>query len=415
MATRKINTLTGAKTAYQECEAVLGNQTGRDAGGPEYGEAYKLWLTGLNQVIIICKTFAQTFYIRLDTLSKGRGGAVIATMRDVAERAGVSVSTVSHVINNTRAVSDESRQRVTQAMEELGYKPNALARSLRRRKTNTLGMIVPDSANPFFAEVARAIEDASFAQNYSVILCNSEGDLEKQQAYTDVLIENRVAGILFVAAGVSTELVNDLGRRRVPLVVVDREVPGVAVDTVLTNHAQGGRLATQHLIDLGHRRIACISGNSDVSPSAERVTGYRETLEKNDLFYDERLVVKGDFQYESGYEATRHLLMMEKPPTAIFACNDLMAVGCISAARELGLRVPNDLSVVGFDDVRLASFTNPPLTTIVQPKVEIGTLATKMLLERLANLDAPPRFKRLDTRICIRRSTAARVDNLKDS
>lgn len=292
-------------------------------------------------------------------------------------------------------------------MEELGYKPNALARSLRRRKTNTLGMIVPDSANPFFAEVARAIEDASFAQNYIVILCNSEGDLEKQQTYTNVLIENRVAGILFVAAGVSTELVNELGQRGVPLVIVDREVPGVEVDTVLTDHAQGGCLATQHLVDLGHRRIACIAGNSEVSPSAERVNGYRRTLEKNGITFDESLVIKGDFQYESGYEATRQLLSLERSPSAIFACNDLMAVGCISAARELGMHVPSDLSVVGFDDVRLASFTNPPLTTIVQPKVEIGALATQMLLERLVDQEAPPRFKRLDTKLCVRRSTAA--------
>ena len=337
----------------------------------------------------------------------GRGGAIIANMRDVAERAGLSISTVSHVINNSRAVSDESRQRVLQAMEELDYKPNALARSLRMRKTNTLGMIVPDSANPFFAEVTRAIEDASFAQNYSLILCNSEGDLDKQGAYTNVLIENRVAGILFVAAGPSTELVNDLDQRRVPLVVIDREVPGVGVDTVMTNHAQGGCLATQHLIDLGHKRIACIAGNSEVSPSAERLTGFRQTLEKNGIRYDEQLVVKGDFQYESGYEATTYLLALERPPTAVFACNDLMAVGCISAAREFGYRVPDDLSVVGFDDVRLASFTNPPLTTVVQPKVEIGTIATKMLLERMSDLNSKPRFKRLDTELRIRRSTAA--------
>ena len=328
-------------------------------------------------------------------------------MSDVAERAGLSISTVSHVINNSRSVSDESRQRVLQAMEELDFKPNALARSLRLRKTNTLGMIVPDSANPFFAEVSRAIEDASFAQNYSVILCNSEGDLDKQGAYTNVLIENRVAGILFVAAGPSTELVNDLGRRRVPLVVVDREVPGVGVDTVMTNHAQGGCLATQHLIDLGHKRIACIAGNSEVSPSAERLTGYRQTLNKNGHPYDKKLVVKGDFQYESGYGATTYLLALERPPTAIFACNDLMAVGCISAASEFGYRVPDDLSVVGFDDVRLASFTNPPLTTIVQPKVEIGTIATKMLLERVLDMDSKPRFTRLDTELKIRRSTTA--------
>jgi len=332
-------------------------------------------------------------------------------MRDVAQLAGVSVSTVSHVVNNSRAVSDESRQLVLQAMEELGYRPNTLARSLRRRKTNTIGMIVPDSANPFFAEVARAIEDTSFAKNYSVILCNSEGNLKKQRAYTNVLIDNLVAGILFVAAGISTELVEDLRQRRVPLVVVDREVPGVEVDTVTTHHAQGGRLATQHLIDLGHRRIACIAGNSELSPSAERVTGYQDALSANGLLVDDDLLLKGDFRYESGYQATRQLLYLDSPPTAIFACNDLMAVGCISAATELGVHVPDQLSVVGFDNVRLASFTNPPLTTIAQPIFEIGALATKMLLERIDDLEAPARIKTLDTELCVRHSSGPVANN----
>jgi LacI family transcriptional regulator len=327
-------------------------------------------------------------------------------MRDVANKAGLSVSTVSHVVNNTRAVSEESRQRVLQAMDELGYKPNVLARSLRRQESNTIGMIVPDSANPFFAEMARGIEDASFSQNYSVILCNSEGDLDKQLVYTNVLIGNQVAGILFVAAGVSTELVKDLRCRLVPVVVVDREVPGVDVDTVLTNHSQGGRLATQHLVDLGHRRIACISGGSELTPSAERLTGYCEVLESNDLPYDDSLVIRGDFQYESGYEATQQLMNLDSPPSAVFACNDLMAVGCMSAATELGLPVPEALSVVGFDDVRLASYTNPPLTTICQPKHEIGVMAIEMLLDRMRDPDGPARFRRFDTELFVRQSTA---------
>lgn len=326
-------------------------------------------------------------------------------MRDVAQRAGVSISTVSHVVNNSRAVSEGARYRVLQAMDELGYKPNALARSLRRRQTNSIGLIVPDSTNPFFAEVARGIEDASFDQNYSVILCNSDGDLDKQAIYTDLLIGRQVAGILFVAAGVSTELVEDLHRRRVPLVVIDREVPGVAVDTVLTNHYQGGFLATQHLIDLGHRRIACISAGSELSPSAERVTGYRDALKANGIAFDKSLVVRGDFQYESGYHATHKLLQRNSPPTAVFAINDLMAVGCIRAVTERGSHVPEQISVVGFDDVRLASFSNPPLTTIAQPKREIGELATEILFARIHDLDAPPRFERLETTLIVRRST----------
>jgi LacI family transcriptional regulator len=327
-------------------------------------------------------------------------------MQDVAERAGVSVTTVSHVINETRPVSDDLRQRVLAAMGELGYQPNALARSLRRKKTQTLGMIVPDSANPFFAEVARGIEDASFEQGYSVILCNSESDLAKELLYTNVLVEKQVDGILFVAAGVSTEHILTLQARRMPLVIVDRDIPGVAVDSVLTDNARGGWLAVRHLVDLGHRRIGCIAGPSDLTPSAERVTGYRQALQEGDIPVNETLIVKGDFQYESGYRAARQLLAMDDPPTAIFACNDLMAVGAIRAALELGRQVPTSLSVVGFDDVRLASFTNPPLTTITQPKYEMGTLAATMLLERMRDRDMPPRRQLLDISLMIRQSTA---------
>ncbi len=284
-------------------------------------------------------------------------------MRHVAERAGVSVTTVSHVINETRPVSEELRQRVLAAMDELGYQPNRLARSLRRGKTHTFGMIIPDNANPFFAEMARGVEDTSFGQGYSVILCNSDGDLDKELLYTNMLAEKRVDGILFVAAGLSTERILDLQARQMPLVLVDRDLPNAAVDSVLTDNAQGGWLATRHLIELGHRRIGCIIGPSDITPSAERITGYRRALHESDIPVDEALIVKGDFQYASGYRAASQLLAMDAPPTAIFACNDLMAVGAISAALKAGSQVPADLSVVGFDDVRLASFANPPLTT----------------------------------------------------
>lgn len=328
------------------------------------------------------------------------------TMRDVAERAGVSVTTVSHVVNETRPVSDELRERVLAAMDELGYQPNRLARSLRRRETHTIGMIVPDSANPFFAEVARGIEDTSFEQGYNVILCNSDGDLAKELLYTNVLAEKQVDGILFVAAGESSEHIRALQVRRMPLVVVDRDIPGVTVDSVLTDNGYGGWLATRHLIDLGHRRIGCITGPSDVTPSAERVTGYWRALSQSGISVDGGLVVRGDFQYAGGYQAVHQLLSMDDPPTAIFACNDLMAIGAISAALKLGRKVPTNLSVVGFDDVRLASFANPPLTTIAQPKYEMGVMAATMLLERMHDRDMPPRRQMLATSLLIRQSTA---------
>ena len=327
-------------------------------------------------------------------------------MRHVAKRANVSVTTVSHVINETRPVSDELRQRVLTAMDELGYQPNLLARSLRQGKTHTIGMIIPDNANPFFAEMARGVEDTSFEQGYSVILCNSDGNLDKELLYANVLAEKRVDGILFVVAGLSTKRILDLQARRMPLAVVDRDLPDAAVDSVLTDNAQGGWLATHHLVELGHHRIGCITGPSDITPSAERITGYRQALDENGIPVDKALIVRGDFQYDSGYQAASQLLQMDDPPTAIFACNDLMAIGVMSAALKLGLHIPADLSVIGFDDVRLASFANPPLTTIVQPKYEIGVIATTMLLERMHDLEMPARRRVFETNLLLRQSTA---------
>ncbi len=332
------------------------------------------------------------------------------TQEDVARLAGVSRATVSYIINNRTdgnvRISEETRCRVLEAIEELGYRPNVLARSLRQGQTHTIGMIVPDNTNPFFAEVARGVEDTSFEQGYSVILCNSDGDLDKELLYTNVLAEKRVDGILFVAAGMSTERICALQERRMPVVVVDRDIPGVAVDSVMTANERGGWLAARHLVELGHRRIGCIAGPSDVTPSAERVTGYRQALREAGLPVDEALVTKGDFQYESGYRAARQLLLIEEPPTAIFACNDLMAIGAISAAVELGRQVPADLSVVGFDDVPLASFANPALTTVIQPKYEIGVVAATMLLQRMQDPDRPPHRKMLDSELVVRQSTA---------
>ena len=327
-------------------------------------------------------------------------------MRDVAERAGVSVTSVSHVINETRPVSDELRRRVLAAMDDLDYQPNRLARSLRRGQTHTIGMIIPDSANPFFAEMARGVEDTSFESGYNVILCNSDGDLNKERLYTNVLIEKRVDGILFIAAGLSTNGVLDLQAQKTPLVVVDRDLPDASVDSVLTDNAQGGWLATRHLIDLGHRRIACITGPSDVTPSAERVIGYRQALAEGDIPIDEALIVRGDFQYESAYRASIRLLQTEDPPTAIFACNDLMAVAVMSAALEQEWQVPADLSVVGYDDVRLAAFANPPLTTIAQPKYEMGVVAATMLLERIRAPQAPAQRRVFESSLVTRKSTA---------
>jgi LacI family transcriptional regulator len=330
----------------------------------------------------------------------------MVTITDVARHAGVSTATVSHVLNGTRYVSEETQARVLAAVNELGYRPNRLARSLALGETHTLGLIIPDQANPFFAELARGVEDTAFERGYNVILCNSYGDLDKELRYQEVLSQKQVDGILMVAAGASVEHVQDLQAQRIPLAIVDRDLTDASVDKVLGNNLKGGQLATNHLFQLGHRRIGCITGPSQVTPSSERVIGYRRVLEETGIALDQELIVRGDFQPESGYQGTRKLLALENAPTAIFACNDLMAIGVISAAAELGRSVPADLSVVGYDNISLSAFANPPLTTIVQSGYEQGALAVELLLERIQNPDLSPRREILDTHLLVRQSTS---------
>jgi LacI family transcriptional regulator len=329
----------------------------------------------------------------------------MATIREVAERAGVSYATVSHVINNTRLVSQETRERVLAAMATLNYRPNALARSLRQGKTNTFGLVVPDSANPFFAEISRSIEDAAFRKGYSVFLCNTELDTQRELFYVDVLSKKQVDGIIFVAAGDQADSLDFLVREGVPVVMIDRNVPNVEIDAVLTDHQLGGFLATQHLLELGHTRIACIAGPSSITPSAERITGYRRALEQAALPYDEKLVLRGDYHPQSGFELTQAILKMDPRPTAIFALNDLMALGALRAAAEAGCSVPKELAIVGYDDLELARFTSPPLTTIAQPKKEIGAQAVNLLVDRISRKSLSPSRLVLPPELIVRRST----------
>ena len=329
----------------------------------------------------------------------------MATIREVAESAGVSYATVSHVINNTRLVSPETRERVLAAMDALNYRPNALARSLRQGKTNTLGLVLPDSANPFFAEISRSIEDEAFKKGYSVFLCNTELDTQRELFYVDVLSKKQVDGIVFVAAGDQADSLEFLVGRNMPVVMIDREVPSVEVDAVLTDNQLGGYLATRHLLELGHQRIACISGPSSITPSAERMIGYRKALEEADLPYDEKLILRGDYHAQSGMEITHSILKMNPRPTAIFALNDLMALGALRAAAEDGCTVPGDLAVVGYDDLEIARFTNPPLTTIAQPKKEIGVKAIELLVDRISRKDRSPTRLVLPPELIVRRST----------
>lgn len=331
----------------------------------------------------------------------------MTTIREVAERAGVSLTTVSHVINNSRYVSEATRQRVLDAMKATNYRPNAVARSLRSGKTHTLGLILPDSSNPFFAEVGLEVEKVAFSEGYSLILCNTDRDIAKEEFYVKLLSNKQVDGIIFVSTGIPTNSLNFLLGEHTPVILVDRDLTDIEADAVLTDHLMGGWQATQHLIDLGHRRIACISGPLDGTPSAERIVGYRKALEDSGIPVDPALVLKGDYHPRSGYEAARHLLELDEPPTAIFACNDLMGMGVIRAVTEAGLSVPNDISVVGFDNIDLTNYTTPPLTTVAQPIAQIASLSTMLLLKRIGDPKRPVERPKLSTELIVRQSSRA--------
>ena len=331
----------------------------------------------------------------------------MATMKDVALRAGVSTTTVSHIINNTRYVSEDLRQKVMDAIAELNYQPHGPARSLRTKQTRTIGMIIPDNSNPFFAEIARSVEDAAFENQYNVILCNSDGSALKELNYIRLLIEKGVDGLAFISAGKDPQSIELLSHQSIPWAVADREIPSVKVDEVLVDNLDGGFQATEYLISLGHRRIGCIAGPGQLTPSFERLTGYKQALDRAGINLAPDLILHGDFRSASGYDTCRTLIRHPEPPSAIFACNDLMAIGALQAAHDCGLSIPRQLSIIGFDDIAWSSFTFPRLTTISQPKKEMGRLLTAWLVDRIKNNQLPQRRTTLRAKLIERDSCAA--------
>jgi len=307
----------------------------------------------------------------------------MSTIKDVASLAKVSTTTVSHVINNTRVVSSELRDRVQQAMQRLDYHPNALARSLRSGSTKTIGLIIPDISNLFFAETSRYIEDYGNAEGFSVILCNTDDKLEKESSYIEVLIEKKVDGIIFISAGDSTKNLKRLRSLRVPVVVADRDVKDFPVDVILVNNLAGGFMATNYLIQLGHKEIAHIAGPSTITPSAQRTEGYLSAMQQHGLQVKPKFVFEGDFRIESGERAMQALLTQPSLPTAIFVSNDMMAFGAIRALYDRDIKIPEDISIIGFDDTLLTKSFIPPLTTIAQPIRQLAELIVKTLVKRI--------------------------------
>ncbi len=318
----------------------------------------------------------------------------MATIQDVANRAGVSISTVSRVINKSVPVEPQTEERVREAITALGYRPNLLARSFRRRVTHTIGLLVPDNSNPFFAEVARVIEDAGFAEGYSVIIGNSDLSEVKQAAYVDVLLAKQVDGLIVTSTGlILTESGHDVSERilesGVPCVAVDRDLGELPIDQILVDNHKGGYDAGRYLLGLGHRSFACVVGPSDLTPSAGRIAGFCHALADAGIELPADAIVRGNGRHDGGMTAANELLARGVDFTAVFAFNDLMAIGVIGAFQRAGRRVPEDVSVIGFDDIPQASATYPAVTTIAQPIAEMGRCAVRLLLDRIAARDSP--------------------------
>jgi LacI family transcriptional regulator len=308
----------------------------------------------------------------------------VSTIKHVAARAGVSFTTVSHVLNGTRRVSDSARERVERAIAEMGYAPSAVARALKMSETCILGVLVPNITNPFFAELTRGIEDCCHRTDYSVFLCNSDDDPQRQSRYLQTLLERRVDGLLLAAAaGQASPLAQRLASARVPTVVVDRHIPGLAADLVRVDHEGGARLAVEHLLALGHRKIACLGGPSEFAVSRERVAGWRAAMAQAQIEPEPGWLLEGNFSAAAGHELTRQLLA-RGDVSAIFASNDLLAIGALRAAAELGVAVPSALSVIGFDGIDLGAYAYPALTTVGHPIRAMGEVAAQVLIERIA-------------------------------
>ena len=331
----------------------------------------------------------------------------MATVLDVAKRAGVSPMTVSRVVNGSGPVSPKLRARVEQALKETGYVPNTVARNLRTKRTDTIGLVMPDITNPFFTHVVRGVEVAARDAGLLLLLTNTDQRPDEEQRVVSMLLQRQVDGMLAIPAGTCADTARKCREAGVPLVIVDRrpEMPGV---DVVRADAEGGAYELGRLLaDLGHRHTAVLTGPEYVPTAVDRAAGFIRALEEAGL--PEPIVMWGDFSLEGGHDMTLELMKREPRPTAIFAANNFMAIGTQDAMEELGLRIPDDVALVGLDDLPPDMVTFPFLTGAAQPAEEIGRQAVELLLERIQEPAGEPREIVLPTELTVRRSSGDRV------
>lgn len=334
-------------------------------------------------------------------------------MKDIANEAGVSIGTVSNVINGTIAVRPVIHRKVMEAILALGYKPSLLARSLRQNRTSMIGMVIPDITNPFFPAVVRGVEDVAFQSSFRLVLCNTDNDSYKEESYFRDLQSYRTAGLLLIPSEHNkVTAITDLESGDVPVVCLDRRPENWMGDSVTVNNTEGVFAATTYLIKLGHRAIAMIIGSLHLRNAVARLEGFREAIHKAKLEISPEYIQEGRFDRSNGYEKMRILLQQRPQPTAVVCGNDLIALGVLSALREAGLRCPQDVSVIGFDDIELSELTDPSLTTVFQPGYQMGARAAALLIKRLQGSKEPAQNIVLPTELKIRHSVCPPRDTV---
>lgn len=329
-------------------------------------------------------------------------------MKDVAQRAQVSSATVSRTLNGDTRVSEEVRERVLEAVRVLGYRPNRVARSLRRQTTETIGVVVSDIENPHFTRAVRAIEDAAFSRGYRVILCNTDETAAKQRAYLEMLAAEQVSGVIIAPADPADSTISWLMDLNIPVVAFDRSVDDERADAVFADNAQAGRLATEHLLSQGRAKIGFIAGRPEIQTGAQRLDGYLSVMRARGL---EPAVGMGHFRLEEARNATRKLINEHPELDGLVVANNLMAIGALRALREVGVRVPQDVAFVGIDDPPWAGLIAPAMTTLAQPTQQMATSAFELLLDRITNQRSRSRFVIYHFELCVRESSGVASGN----
>jgi LacI family transcriptional regulator len=327
-----------------------------------------------------------------------------ATLKEVAKLAGVSTATVSNALNGTKYVSEEVKDKIYTAIKELNYQPNIVAKSLRVQESRIIGLLISDIANPFFSIVVRGIEEELAKSDYSILLCNTDSSVEKEQKYLNVLIGKRVDGLIVSAAGNTGDYFRSLDKTGVPIVFLNRCPEFTISDVIMTNNIQGAYSATEHLIRHGYEKIAIITGPTSISTGKDRLIGYKRALEDYGVIEMGQLVKEGSFTIESGYEKMKELMEQDMKPDAVFISNNSMTLGAYKYLKESGLRIPDQVAVLGFDDSDWAEIVDPPITTVKQPAYELGVHAAALMLARMKKKRVKREIMYMDTTLIIRRS-----------